>query len=526
MLIDLDHQPAGASYASQICILGAGIAGLILAHKLAAAGFQINLLEAGGLEPEDRSQAFYNAESAGQRNLGITEGRFRTFGGSSTRWGAQLLPYTPDIFIPPAGSPSTPWPITATAVEPHYPEILRIMGADDLPFDAGLLPALGHPAVPFSDAIHLRFSKWAPFRLRSLVPTLGRECLAHTNVTVFTHANAVLLEPTPSGGAIASVTAKNYANATFTFTAARFIVCLGTIESARLLLVSQVRAPALNPHSQAGLYFHDHISMRAAAFEGPARAQILDRMGPFFVAGTLHTAKLEASPELRGRERLPAVMAHIVIEEPEDSGVAAVRNLLRSLQRGNLRQAIGSSLLPMLAGIGGVARLLWFSSVLKRRAVSPRARVSLNIDVEQLPPPENRIRLSSRLDALDQPKAIVDWRISPSDYDTALRYAPIIDRELRDAGIAPFPWLPGVLAPTSEPPPMADTYHHMGGLRMGTDPQTSVVDPDLKVHGIDNLYVASCAVFPAGGSSNPTFTLMALTLRLAIHLTQSGQTSQ
>ncbi len=50
---------------------------------------------------------------------------------------------------------------------------------------------------------------------------------------------------------------------------------------------------------------------------------------------------------------------------------------------------------------------------------------------------------------------------------------------------------------------------------MGTSAADSVVDRNLKVHGIQNLYVASCSVFPTGGSSNPTFTMMALTLRLA-----------
>ena len=55
---------------------------------------------------------------------------------------------------------------------------------------------------------------------------------------------------------------------------------------------------------------------------------------------------------------------------------------------------------------------------------------------------------------------------------------------------------------------------------MGDDPQQSVVDRDLRVHGLANLHVASCAVYPSGGSSNPTFTLMALSLRLADHLLQ------
>lgn len=69
-----------------------------------------------------------------------------------------------------------------------------------------------------------------------------------------------------------------------------------------------------------------------------------------------------------------------------------------------------------------------------------------------------------------------------------------------------------------------DTFHMMGGTRMGADPATSVVDSSLKVHGIENLYVVSCSVFPTGGSSNPTFTMMALALRLADRLQISRDT--
>jgi choline dehydrogenase-like flavoprotein len=53
---------------------------------------------------------------------------------------------------------------------------------------------------------------------------------------------------------------------------------------------------------------------------------------------------------------------------------------------------------------------------------------------------------------------------------------------------------------------------------MHSDPRQGVVDPDSKVHDIDNLYVAGSSVFPTGGSANPTLTLVALTLRLADHL--------
>jgi choline dehydrogenase-like flavoprotein len=168
-----------------------------------------------------------------------------------------------------------------------------------------------------------------------------------------------------------------------------------------------------------------------------------------------------------------------------------------------------------------VFRLLYQARIQRRRAVSTRAQVWLNIDVEQAPDPENRIRLSAERDALGLPKALVDWRVNPPEQETAVRFAHLLRPELERLGLAPSAWNPGVgfeTAGAEHPPPMVDTYHSMGGLCMGTDPAHSVVDPQLRVHGLENLHVASCAVFPSGSSSNPTFTLIALTLRLARHL--------
>jgi len=515
MQIDLEQSGLPSSFHSTVCIIGGGIAGLILATRLAGRGIDVHLLEAGGLIPEERSQALYRSEIAAERHMGVHEGRFRTFGGTSTQWGGQLLPFTHDTFVAPKGSATLGWPIAEQELTPYYDDIQRLLGVDQLPFTADLLPALGHPAVAFPSDIRLRFSKWIPFNRRNLARTIGQEALAHPKITVFTHANAAFFKRDSSDPSrIASVQVLNYERREFTFTASQFVVCAGTIESCRLLLCSP---DVPNPHDQIGRYFHDHISFHAARFLSPARERIVEQLGPFFVDGTLHTCKLEAMPELRERENLLAVMSHVVIEEPEDSGVAAIRNLLRSLQSGRLKEAIVANLLPTIRGAADVARLLFYTRFKKRRAISSRATLYLNVDLEQVPNPDNRIRLSDRTDALGLPVTVVDWRIGDLEKDTAYRFSQIMRGHLQSMGLDPGAWDPALAEGVT--PPMSDIIHAMGGLRMGDDPASSVVNRDLTVHGLDNLAIASCAVFPSGSSSNPTFTMMALTLRLADRLT-------
>jgi choline dehydrogenase-like flavoprotein len=63
-----------------------------------------------------------------------------------------------------------------------------------------------------------------------------------------------------------------------------------------------------------------------------------------------------------------------------------------------------------------------------------------------------------------------------------------------------------------------DSFHHMGATRLGTDPKTSVLDPDGRVHDVHGLFVAGSSVFPAAGYANPTLTIAALSIRLADHL--------
>ena len=525
MQVDLDNQGLPGEFRSQFCIVGGGIAGLLLASRLAKRGGEVHLLEAGGTELEDRSQKLYDAMSTGKLHTGIREGRFRTFGGSSTRWGGQLLPYTEDVLHPPAALGLPEWPLRTDEIAPYYEEVLNVLGAVSTPFTDELLQEFGAQAPFASCDVRLRFSKWAPFSRRNLAKTLGADCLSDRRITIYFHANAVSIRLSPDGKAAVAVEAMNYGGEKFVFRAGAFVICSGTIETSRLLLASTSDCgPGVgNEFDQVGRYFHDHVGVRAAEFRAEDRERIVRWFAPWIKSRTLHTAKLEATQGLRERLGLLSVMAHFPIEEPEGSGVARLRSLLQKMQRGKLNGQIWTEAAGLPADSLDLARIVYGMQVRHRRWVSPRARMALHLDVEQKPDAESRVRLSDQEDALRMRKAVVQWRISREEHQTAREYAGVVDRVLRENGVARPCWNRDVLDSYEGFVTAAtDTYHMMGGTRMGTDPKRSVVGPDLRVHGIDNLHVVSCSVFPTGGSSNPTFTMMALALRKAEALTQSS----
>jgi choline dehydrogenase-like flavoprotein len=135
---------------------------------------------------------------------------------------------------------------------------------------------------------------------------------------------------------------------------------------------------------------------------------------------------------------------------------------------------------------------------------------------EQAPNPDSRVTLSTQRDALDLPRLKLDWRLTEQDrrsfytnlHSLALEFGALGMGRLRMNVTDRDEW----------PQPLSGGSHHMGTTRMNDDPLRGVVDRNCKVHSVDNLYVAGSSVFPTSGVSNPTLSIVALTLRLADHL--------
>jgi choline dehydrogenase-like flavoprotein len=497
-LAQLDNSAAGSDLLrAPICIIGAGIAGLTLAHKLAALGHELLLLESGGHTPS----TFEPIQQVGHPHPGTTEPRPRALGGTSLTWGGQLLPFPGDAH----------WPLSAAELSPFTAEAEQLLGVDNLPYDAPAFFAQLHQAAPTLLAelpqLTTGLSKFAPFSRRNLAHTLGRTLRAHSKARIALHAFVTELLLTPARDRIAAAIIRTPSGRTHRIEAAQFILAAGTLETVRLLLASQIG----NQHDQLGRNFHDHLTLTAATLREPARTQIVSALRPWIHRGTLHSPKLSASRELEDRLHLTPILAHLTLDEPDNSGIAALRTLLRARQQHKLAPALRATLPQLPRALADAARLTLSARTQHRRYVSPRATVHLRLNAAQRTPSASRITLSP------EGKPILDWRIDPAELATLRSIAQHLRTHLRLDGID---WNPALLTSdlTAPIPNLDDARHAMGGACMGLNPRTSVVDPNLRVHGLENLFLASAAVFPNGSPQLPTLPLMALTLRLADHL--------
>jgi choline dehydrogenase-like flavoprotein len=245
----------------------------------------------------------------------------------------------------------------------------------------------------------------------------------------------------------------------------------------------------------------------------PARFQ--RHFAPIFQGTTMRSLRIELTPEAMRREQLPAMYAHLVAEAADSSGFAVLRDLLRSIQRGRIADALKHACrIPKVAP--ELLRLIYSRLIQKRLMFPNGANLYLHIDFEQAPSFENRVYLG-KPDASGRRIVHIDWDIREDTQRIAvgaqaaieaLWHANGFDRQAHLDFFAPakdIDWLVNIY----------DIYHPAGTTRMSVDPAAGVVDTNLRIHGTCNVFVAGTSVFPSMGAANPTFTAMALALRLA-----------
>lgn len=461
--------------AVDVCIIGAGAAGISMAVTLAERGHRVLLCEGGDADYSERSQDCYRGETVGDPYIPLDGARLRHLGGSTNHWGGVCRPLDRYDFTAKAAASETAWPIGHDALSPYYHAAASVLDLVPTPVDQ---PVAG------SGFKRIYFSLDNPARLKDkYAETLRKSTTLECCLT----ANLVALET--QDGKVSSATFKNYQGDYRQVRARYFVLACGGIENSRLLQwCNQQTNHRLIPQAAAlGRYWmeHPHATVGKALLFKPALLGLNDEYN-VFLSPTAHS--IDSRQILNCGLRLHRM------------NVEATQALIDEL----------AAQAPMLAG-----RLrIWQTQGQVIHGVVLRAAW------EQEPHFDNRIELSEELDDLGIPRSRLVWQQSDLDRHTIRESMLLLGEYLRDNEIGRLQmadWLADTPVKLPTEGELAGR-HHMGGTRMSLNAAEGIVNTDCRLFAQDNVYIAGSSVFASAGHANPTLTLVQLALRLCDHL--------
>jgi choline dehydrogenase-like flavoprotein len=509
-----------------VCIVGAGAAGLTIARELAGKHLRVALIEGGGLRGDPEAQALLRGESVGRPYFPLEQVRISGFGGTTTIWNGACRPLDAIDFAERSWVPHSGWPISREDLDPFYSRAQEVCELG--PYAYAVEEWEGKTAStrrwPLDGSLDTHIFQLSRTRFGR---AYRQVVLDAPNISTCLGWHAVEVETAPEGRAASGVRCRALDGREMRITARSIVLAAGGIENARLLLLSKAPAHPTglgNQHDLVGHFFTEHLYMDSGelVFSEGWRTSDFYAIHHSRNGGLKPNTRIEAVLALsERRQREEGLLRTAFLFPPRwrtgtayySDGFTSLLHLIRLLRVGHRpyrwRQHAGN----VLAGLPNVlvtaARRQW-RGLEKNRAM-------VRAFAEQAPNDASRVLLAERRDRLGRNLARLDWRVTDRDLRSFRRAHEIFSQELARSGLGSFD---AHLDPEDQRWPRRVTggYHHMGTTRMAADPCQGVVDADARVHGTANVYVAGSSVFPTGGYANPTLTIVALSIRLADHL--------
>jgi choline dehydrogenase-like flavoprotein len=521
-----------ARVTGQVCIIGAGIAGLLLASRLRSRGMQVIVLESGPKEKSEAADALNAAIQLAQVYSGATLGRFRGLGGTSSKWGGQLIPMRPEDMAARGYIGIPAWPVEPEALMRYLNEIEKLFCLCSGTYEQDF-PQVRRSNGSFlcnDPDLSLRFSKVPTFKRRNIATLLVDFIHSDVETEVWTNTTVTEFELSRETGHLKSVTARDENGRTLRAEAKLFVIAAGAIESTRLLLMLDAAndGRVFDGCSALGGYFHDHISVPLAEFVPTNFHRFNYAFGHRFVGSTMRSTRLELTASAQIRDNVACAYGQVSMDTSSASAFAMLREFLQSRQLGRA-QVDPRLLMKFIRQIPYFTAVGFWRLYHKQLYWSRDAMFSLHVAIEQVPYLGNRISLSAKRDALGAPMVAIDWRQRETELQTFRSYLRYFASFWQRNGLENIAQLKLFSVPDELDASRllslraGDVYHPAGSTRMGTNNREAVVDSNLRVFGLPNLWVASTSTFPSLGTANPTLTLMLLTLRLGDHLCHSSQ---
>lgn len=526
MFIDARRVASGTVVDADVCVIGCGAAGITIAKELDASGYRVAILEAGNFEFDaafERKDFEFDIQGESIRS-DIPTRRIQ-FGGATNAWFGRIAKFDPIDLEHRDWVPNSGWPLTSYTLKRYYGRAADILG---VPHHAQMEADAWRQNPTFQAFNQHDLTTGAFFWAEKYLmgPVYQQQLARSSNVTVYLNAQVQALE-SQFGERVTHVAVRAGQDTQLTVRAQHYVLATGGHENARLLLLSrnQVAAGLGNHHDNVGRYLVDHPRC-----EGLAHIELANSF-PETIARVASLGEKARSPygpvqlhvkfsaEAQRREKLlnHCVHAYLINAGQELEGWNALRQLLTGRISAGSR-SLGQMLSAIVSDLPG---LMQYGPALAM-GKAPLKYVALVDQMEQEPTRDSRVYLSERkVDSHGKPLLAVDWRVSEATQRSRVRLHEALLAQVTALRLGSLH--SHALNPDLPTPRFLDMKHPAGTTRMSASPVNGVVDRDCRVFGVANLSVVGTSVMPTIGHANPTFAIVALSIRLADSLKQSLQ---
>lgn len=552
MIVDAAKNAPDSPLETEVAVVGAGPAGIVVALELAKKGRRVLLIDSGGESRDPEVQQLGELAVEDPMHVQMSFATSRQIGGASNLWGGRCVPFDPIDFEARAIiGESSAWPVEYQELQTFFQRACDWCVCGEAVFDAHDVPSLaGRSLVPgFTDGCVRASSleRW------SLPTNFGREyrsALEDTpGLTLMTNltCTGVLCDP-GEPARVQYLQARTLRGDEYTISADRYVLACGGLEVTRLLFASNREHPTgLGNHAgHLGRWYMAHVESRIARvhFDTPPDETIYGHERD--QAGVYVRRRLTFSEDCQRIWSLPNAAIWLVNPEISDpshgSSILSFVFLMLSSPLGRffvaegIRQAhIKTSqpvsnrrhLINVVRDFPSAVRFaieFGYSRFLTRGRKIPGFFVPSASNVypllyhgEHLPNSESRVWPTHQKDGVGMPRLQTHLVFSEDDIEGVIRSHERLDAYLRASGLGHLEYLHEDSRATIREQ-LFGGYHQAGTTRMSALPEDGVVDRNLAVHGFRDLYVCSSSTFATSSQANSTFMAIAFALRLADHV--------
>ena len=433
MIISAESVNSGEVIESDLCIVGAGPAGLTIARQFVGTDHRVYVLESGGEQLDESARDLADGDVIGHPYFSLAEARAYVVGGSSHLWGEWMRarPLDPIDFEARPWVAASGWPFGREELDPFYETANKILGLGPFEYSVTSSDQKGLGEGGDVRPIVFRYSNTFDFERTK------QEIDASDNVCLVLNATALELELRRDGSAVKQVVVSNENPQRFHVAARVFVLAAGGLGNARLLFLSTGASPQglANSSGLVGTHFMEHPRMRSGIVvpTEPVRSGAFRFFRREEKNGSAVRGALALSHDaMEKREVLNGMV--LLTETTRLRASEALRSaaIVRDALHGN--NSSGESGVSHLINLVGHSRKsldLWRA---RQENSESEPILQISVTIEQAPQPSSRVVLGQRRDRFGQPVVALDWRLGDIERRTVRALQELVDSHFRTRG--------------------------------------------------------------------------------------------